>query len=106
MSTQASSYVDSQFRPHVIHGCYWDWCRLIFDTNAELNHHVINDHVKTAVPVKRKDLEMLRRAEEGMGDSLDIYDHDNELELSYPGSPELATIEGKGKQGMSCKYQP
>ncbi|KAG6821567.1 hypothetical protein H0H93_000076 [Arthromyces matolae] len=34
--------------------------------------HVLSNHVRTAVPVLRRDLSMLRRAEEGVGESLSI----------------------------------
>lgn len=104
MSTPAeSSYADSQFRPHAVHGCYWGWCRLNFPTNAELNHHVINEHVRTAIPVKRSDLAMLRRAEEGMGDSLGF----SGLDLRYPdGSQESHTGEGEGTFYKFFKLTP
>lgn len=56
--------------PPRIHHCHWDWCRLTFSTDALLIDHVICEHVRTAQPVRRRDLPMLRRAEEGLGDSL------------------------------------
>jgi len=56
--------------PTHTHSCCWDWCRLTFPTNALLVDHVIHKHVHTAQPVRRRDLPMLRRAEEGVGESL------------------------------------
>ncbi|KAF8238842.1 hypothetical protein L208DRAFT_1387158 [Tricholoma matsutake] len=53
-----------------IHSCRWAWCCLSFSINAELVHHVIHDHVRQAVPVFRKDIPMLRRVEEGIGESM------------------------------------
>jgi hypothetical protein len=53
-----------------IHSCRWAWCRLTFAINAELVHHVIHDHVRQAPPVLRKDIPMLKRAEEGIGESM------------------------------------
>src|ERR1700733_6792699 len=56
--------------PPRMHHCHWDWCRLTFPTNQLLIDHVIYEHVRKAQPVRRRDLPMLRRAEEGFGDSL------------------------------------
>ncbi|KAF8165538.1 hypothetical protein B0H34DRAFT_689499 [Crassisporium funariophilum] len=56
------------------YGCRWAWCRLTFSTNAELNKHVIHEHVHRAVPVRLQDIPMIRRAEEGMGESLRLSD--------------------------------
>lgn len=55
-----------------INACRWSWCRLTFLTNAELIHHVINDHVYTAIPIRRMDIPILKRAEEGIGESLSL----------------------------------
>ncbi|RDB22544.1 hypothetical protein Hypma_010019 [Hypsizygus marmoreus] len=67
----SSSLSQNQDLPH-IHACRWAWCRLAFFSNTELVQHVIHDHVHNAVPVKRKDIPMLRRAEEGLGESLSL----------------------------------
>jgi hypothetical protein len=77
-----------------IHGCRWAWCRLIFSTNPELVHHVIHEHVQKAVPVKRKDLPILRRAEEGLGESLSLSGF-----FTYPQLHE-EPLTDKGKQCM------
>lgn len=53
-----------------LHPCRWEWCRLTFPTNALLINHVLVEHVRKAQPVRRKDLPMLRRVEEGSGESL------------------------------------
>ncbi|KAF8076562.1 hypothetical protein FPV67DRAFT_1471953 [Lyophyllum atratum] len=66
-----SSLSQSQNHPE-IHSCRWSWCRLTFDTNAGLEHHVIHDHVLTAVPVRRDDIAIYRRVEEGIGESLTL----------------------------------
>lgn len=60
----------SSVLPPRMHHCHWDWCRLTFPTNQLLLDHVIYEHVRKAQPVRRCDLPMLRRAEEGFGDSL------------------------------------
>jgi hypothetical protein len=53
-----------------LHECRWGWCRLNFPTAATLKHHVIHDHVRQSKPVKRGDLAMLRRIDDGVGESL------------------------------------
>jgi hypothetical protein len=57
-----------------VYGCRWAWCRLNFSDNDGLRNHVVFEHVRRAIPVRRKDILMLRRAEEGLGDSLKISD--------------------------------
>lgn len=47
--------------------CRWDWCSDTFSTNSLLIDHVIQEHVRKAVPVRRRDLNMLRRTEDGEG---------------------------------------
>jgi hypothetical protein len=68
--------------PAHIHNCRWDWCRLTFPTNALLIDHVIHTHVRKAEPVRRRDLPMLMRTEEGLGDSLRFSDGTGELVIS------------------------
>uniref|UniRef100_A0A8H8CJV3 C2H2-type domain-containing protein n=1 Tax=Psilocybe cubensis TaxID=181762 RepID=A0A8H8CJV3_PSICU len=50
--------------------CKWGWCRSTFSNGAELAHHVIHQHARCAIPVRRRDLSLIRRAEEGIGESL------------------------------------
>ncbi|KZT22438.1 hypothetical protein NEOLEDRAFT_1149978 [Neolentinus lepideus HHB14362 ss-1] len=45
--------------------CRWDWCRATFSSNKSLVDHVTEDHIKTAKPVKRRELPLIQRAEEG-----------------------------------------
>ena len=54
------------------HNCRWAWCHSTFSNNAGLVHHVIQEHVLRAIPVKRRDICMIRRAEEGKGESLEL----------------------------------
>jgi hypothetical protein len=56
----------------VLHSCNWGWCRLNFDSRNELVNHVVHEHVKNAVPVRRCEVEIYRRVEEGIGESLSI----------------------------------
>ncbi|TFY52269.1 hypothetical protein EVG20_g10625 [Dentipellis fragilis] len=52
-----------------IHWCRWDWCRASFPVYKDLVDHVLEQHVRTAKPVKRKDVAMLRKAEEGRSEN-------------------------------------
>ena len=58
----------------VLYGCRWAWCRLSFADDDALRNHVVFEHVRRAIPVRRKDISMLTRAEEGLGDSLKVSD--------------------------------
>ena len=46
-----------------IYNCRWSWCRASFFTNADLVHHVVDEHVRKSVPVRRRDIAYLRRVE-------------------------------------------
>ncbi|TDL15854.1 hypothetical protein BD410DRAFT_732066, partial [Rickenella mellea] len=48
--------------------CRWEWCRSSFQSQDELVEHVLHEHIDNVHPVKRKDLGILRRAEEGVSD--------------------------------------
>lgn len=52
--------------------CRWDWCRQFFLTYPELERHVIEEHVLKSIPVRRRDLPLLWRTEEGIGESLTL----------------------------------
>ncbi|KAF8812244.1 hypothetical protein BYT27DRAFT_7207677 [Phlegmacium glaucopus] len=64
--------VSSQDQSSQLFSCKWAWCRSTFSNNAGLVHHVVHDHVHRAIPVRRRDIPMIRRAEEGKGESLKI----------------------------------
>jgi hypothetical protein len=65
-------------------GCRWDWCRLTFSSIVDLNHHVIYDHVRKTAPVSVRDLSVLRRAQEGIGESM-TFTAGDDVGLSQPG---------------------
>lgn len=52
--------------------CRWSWCSSTFPSSQDLVHHVLDQHIRNAIPVKRADLPMLQRVEEGVGDSLSL----------------------------------
>ena len=64
--------VSSQDQSFQLLSCGWAWCRCTFSDNAALVHHVVHDHVFRAIPVRRRDISMIKRAEEGKGESLKI----------------------------------
>lgn len=59
-------------RPVEIHGCRWAWCRQFFLSSTALVGHVISVHLPAAQPVRRSELPMLRRVEEGYSQSFDL----------------------------------
>ncbi|TFK43729.1 hypothetical protein BDQ12DRAFT_675457 [Crucibulum laeve] len=72
-SAPSASPLHSQATPsYQANGCRWNWCGQIFSTTEELLHHVIHAHVRRATPVRRGDIPMLRRAEEGIGSSFNF----------------------------------
>ncbi|EDR12316.1 uncharacterized protein LACBIDRAFT_311605 [Laccaria bicolor S238N-H82] len=73
MSLAASSSSSlPQLSPFHLNSCRWSWCSSTFPSSQDLIHHILNQHIRNAVPVKRADLPMLQRAEEGVGDSLSL----------------------------------
>ena len=58
--------------PVQIHGCRWAWCSEFFHSSAALAGHVLSVHLPAAQPVRRADLPVLRRVEEGYSQSFDL----------------------------------
>lgn len=52
--------------------CRWHWCIESFSDNAALVGHVLKEHVHKAKPIKRLDIPLFRRAEEGSGESYKV----------------------------------
>ncbi|KAI0260143.1 hypothetical protein BC834DRAFT_832196 [Gloeopeniophorella convolvens] len=48
-----------------LHSCRWDWCRYTTASHEGFVEHVISEHVEKAEPVKKKDVNLIRRVEEG-----------------------------------------
>lgn len=67
-----SMSVSNQDQSFKLFSCRWAWCRSSFSNNAQLVHHVVHDHVRCTIPVRRRDISMIKRAEEGRGESLKI----------------------------------
>jgi hypothetical protein len=78
---------DQYEAPMQIKSCRWSWCRLVFLTDAQLREHVLNEHVQQAVPVRRGDIPLLRRAEEGYGDSLSLPNFSAESQINAVPHP-------------------
>lgn len=89
-----SMSVSSQDQPFQPFSCRWAWCRLTFSDNAGLVHHVLHDHLRRAIPVRRRDISMIKRAEEGKGESfkiselmVDMYSYTSRESISHkPGN--------------------
>jgi hypothetical protein len=57
--------------------CRWNWCTRSFPDHNGLVAHVEEDHIAKADPVKRKDVSLLQRVEDGAsleGPSADFND--------------------------------
>ena len=60
--TSSLGSLSGSSRP-TIYDCRWSWCRASFFTNADLVQHVVDEHVRKSVPVRRRDIAVLRRVE-------------------------------------------
>src|SRR5262245_35677636 len=58
-------------------GCRWAWCRLTFSSIVDLNRPVIYEHVRNTTPVSVREVSVLRRAQEGIGDSMTFTSSDD-----------------------------
>jgi len=74
-----------------IYGCKWAWCRSVFEDHPSLVRHVIYDHARRSTPVRRRDISLIRRAEEGSGESLRISYLMSGTESSTQASQKLAS---------------
>ena len=45
--------------------CRWGWCKESFSSQDELVEHVLQEHIEKAVPIKKKDLPLEKRAQLG-----------------------------------------
>lgn len=81
--------------PAMVYNCKWSWCRLSFSDCNALTHHVIFEHVRRATPVRRRDILMLRRTEEGLGESIKLSDimHDPSSSLSQKSCPSKGAVQ-------------
>ena len=53
-----------------LHSCHWDWCRFTTVLHDDFVQHVISTHIDKAEPVKRADISLIRKVEQGAsGDS-------------------------------------
>lgn len=69
----STSHASSQNSPSPrLYACNWNWCRNCYTSRTERNDHVIQYHVRQAIPVFRRDLPILRKAQEGIGESLSL----------------------------------
>ena len=48
-----------------LHSCRWDWCRFTTVLHDDFVQHVISTHIDKAEPVKRADISLIRKVEQG-----------------------------------------
>jgi hypothetical protein len=72
MAERGRSATDSSPQAPNLEECRWGWCRLAFSTHAELERHVIDEHVLVAKPINFSQVSAFARAEDGLGDSLHV----------------------------------
>lgn len=70
-----------------------------------LGRHVVLEHVRRAIPVRRKDVPMLRRAEEGLGESFKLSDimRNPSSSLSQKSEISRGTILVSAEPGIQLK---
>ncbi|KAF5321806.1 hypothetical protein D9619_000638 [Psilocybe cf. subviscida] len=83
------------------HPCRWGWCREILPTKDALIAHLL-EHTKHVIPVRRKDVALLRRIEEGTQQSLRI----SLLRDSLPGSAAGSQQHAESSQGIDNETLP
>jgi hypothetical protein len=48
-----------------LHSCRWDWCRFTTVLHDDFVQHVVSTHINNAEPVKRADISLIRKVEQG-----------------------------------------
>ncbi len=48
-----------------LHSCHWDWCRFTTVLHDDFVQHVISAHIDKAEPIKRGDIGLIRKVEQG-----------------------------------------
>jgi len=48
-----------------LHSCHWDWCRFTTVLHDDFVEHVVSTHLDKAEPVKRVDISLIHRVEQG-----------------------------------------
>ncbi|SRR5258708_29914400 len=48
-----------------LHSCHWDWCRFTTVLHDDFVQHVISTHIDKAEPVKKADISLIRKVEQG-----------------------------------------
>ena len=56
-----SMHEDSNF----LSVCRWQWCSESFESPDRLADHVLKEHIEKAKPMKRRDVDVHRRAQDG-----------------------------------------
>jgi hypothetical protein len=48
-----------------LHSCHWDWCRFTTVLHDNFVKHVVSTHLDKAEPVKRAEISLIHRVEQG-----------------------------------------
>lgn len=48
-----------------LHSCHWDWCRFTTVLHDDFVKHVVSTHLDKAEPVKRAEISLIHRVEQG-----------------------------------------
>ncbi|KLO11273.1 hypothetical protein SCHPADRAFT_877127 [Schizopora paradoxa] len=96
-----SMHEDSNF----LSVCRWQWCSESFDSPDRLADHVLKEHIEKAKPMKRRDVDVHRRAQDGVSfeESIPLhFDHGDDKDAvrralnlspdgSYSGPPSFSS---------------
>jgi len=93
-------------QPAIVNGCRWAWCRLTFPDGDALLNHVIHEHVRRAIPVRRRDIPFLTRTEEGLGESLGLSDVMRDPSSSVEKSSKGTVLSSQSQDAYDTSQQP
>ncbi|KAF9534706.1 hypothetical protein CPB83DRAFT_210791 [Crepidotus variabilis] len=90
------------------HDCRWDFCRLTFLNRDLLYNHILAEHIRRAIPVRRRDIPLHIRAEEGLGQSLQISDlmRDSSASTSTPQTNSTQAVQAFEEHPSSSLPSP
>jgi len=56
-----------------LHSCHWDWCRFTTVLHDDFVKHVVSTHLDKAEPVKRAEISVIHRVEQGASGHSDSF---------------------------------
>ncbi|KAF9495459.1 hypothetical protein BDN71DRAFT_1506805 [Pleurotus eryngii] len=79
---------------HRIYECRWSWCREVFYNNQTRIQHIIDTHITGMLPDRKGDIRLLRLAQDGVGESMRLYDLE-ETQRTQSQASDLHLIEAR-----------